>query len=169
MPRPVTPMLTADAVIVDPERGVVLVRRGREPFAGRWALPGGFVEVGETCEAACAREAREETALEVEPVELLGVYSAPGRDPRGHTVSAVYLCRVTGGAVAGGDDAADARWFADVAGIELAFDHATILADAGVLVSARCSRPAPPRARPRRRRGPSGRSGAARGAASPGS
>jgi 8-oxo-dGTP diphosphatase len=167
VPRPVTPMLTADAVIVDPERGVVLVRRGREPFAGRWALPGGFVEVGETCESACAREAREETGLEVEPVELLGVYSAPGRDPRGHTVSTVYLCRATGGAVAGGDDAADARWFADLAGIELAFDHAAILADAGVLLSARCSPPRPPRARPRRTRGRSGRSGGARGAASP--
>lgn len=155
MPAPVTPRLTADAVIVDPERGVVLIRRGNPPFEGRWALPGGFVEVGETCEAACAREAREETGLEVEPVELLGVYSAPGRDPRGHTVSAVYLCRATGGAVAGGDDAAEARWFADLAAIELAFDHAAILADAGVLLSARCSPPGPPRARPRRRRGPS--------------
>lgn len=167
MPAPVTPRLTADAVIVDPERGVVLIRRGHPPFEGRWALPGGFVEIGETCEAACVREAREETGLEVEPVELLGVYSAPGRDPRGHTVSAVYLCRVTGGTVAGGDDAAEARWFADLAGIELAFDHAAILADAGVLLSARCSPPAPPRARPRRTRGPSGRSAGARGGASP--
>ena len=133
MPAPVTPLLTADAVILDHVRGVALIRRGRPPFQGRWALPGGFVEIGESCEAACVREAREETGLEVEPVELLGVYSGPGRDPRGHTVSTVYLCRVTGGAIAGGDDAAEARWFAGLAGIELAFDHERILADAAFL------------------------------------
>ncbi len=133
MPAPVTPMLTVDAVIVDAARGVVLIRRGRPPFHGRWALPGGFVEVGERCEAACAREAREETGLEVEVVGLLGVYSSPGRDPRGHTVSAVYVCRVAGGELAGGDDAAEARWFSDLAGVELAFDHAEVLADACLL------------------------------------
>jgi 8-oxo-dGTP diphosphatase len=132
MSRPVKPLLTTDAVIVDPERGVVLVRRGRPPFAGLWALPGGFVETGETCEAACVRETLEETGLDVEPVELLGIYSAPGRDPRGHTVSAVYRCRFLGGTVAGGDDAAEAQWFSDLGGIELAFDHAAILADAGL-------------------------------------
>ena len=132
MPAPVTPLLTADAVIVDPERGVVLIRRGHEPFRGSWALPGGFVEVGETVEAACRREAREETGLEVEPVRLLGVYSDPARDPRGHTVSAVFVCRVTGGKLCGGDDAAEARWFATLDGLDLAFDHARVLADAGL-------------------------------------
>lgn len=133
MARPTTPHLTVDAVIVDPARGVVLIRRGHEPFAGSWALPGGFVEVGETCEQACAREAREETGLDVAPVRLLGVYSAPDRDPRGHTVSPVFLCRVVGGVLRGGDDAADACWFADLAGIELAFDHRKVLADAGLV------------------------------------
>ncbi len=131
MPRPTTPHLTVDAVIVDPAKGVVLIRRGHDPFAGSWALPGGFVEIGETCEAACVREVREETALTVVPVRLLGVYSAPDRDPRGHTVSPVYLCRVIGGELRGGDDAADARWFADLTGMELAFDHRQVLADAG--------------------------------------
>lgn len=130
MPSPKTPLLAVDALIVDPNRGVLLIRRARPPFEGRWALPGGFVEVGETCEAACAREVREETALKVEPVELVGVYSAPDRDPRGHTVSPVYLCRVVGGSAQGGDDADEARWFADLAGVELAFDHARVLADA---------------------------------------
>ncbi len=130
MPVPVTPVLTADAVIVEPAAGVVLIRRGRPPFRGCWALPGGFVEVGETCAEACVREAREETGLEVEAVALLGVYSSPDRDPRGHTVSAVYLCRVAGGRLAGGDDASDARWFPDLTGVELAFDHAEVLADA---------------------------------------
>lgn len=131
MPRPATPHLTVDAVIVDPANGVVLIRRGHPPFQGSWALPGGFVEIGETCEAACVREVREETGLETAPVRLLGVYSAPDRDPRGHTVSPVFLCRVVGGELRGGDDASDARWFADLAGIELAFDHAKVLADAG--------------------------------------
>lgn len=133
MPPPTTPLLTADAVILDPARGVVLVRRGHAPFAGMWALPGGFVELGEPTDAACRREAREETGLDVETVQLLGIYSDPGRDPRGHTVSAIYLCRVVGGELAGGDDAAEARWFATIKGIALAFDHARVLADAGVL------------------------------------
>ena len=130
MPVPVTPVLTADAVIVDPLKGVVLIRRARPPFLGSWALPGGFVEVGESCVDACLREAREETGLEVEAVELLGVYSAPDRDPRGHTVSVVYLCRAVGGTLSGGDDASEARWFGDLTGIDLAFDHDIVLGDA---------------------------------------
>ena len=72
VPTPRTPAIAVDALIVDPTRGVVLIRRANPPFQGRWALPGGFVEIGETCEAACVREAREETGLEVEPVELVG-------------------------------------------------------------------------------------------------
>ena len=130
MPMPVTPVLTADAVIIAPFKGVVLIRRARAPYAGCWALPGGFVEVGEVCVDACLREAREETGLDVEAVELLGVYSAPDRDPRGHTVSAVYLCRVVGGSLSGGDDASEARWFDNLTGIDLAFDHAAVLTDA---------------------------------------
>ncbi len=132
-PRQVGPVLTVDALIADPQLGVVLIRRGRPPFAGRWALPGGFVEDGETCEAACAREAREETGLEVAPVALAGVYSDPARDPRFHTCSVVFVCRVVGGRLRGGDDASAARWFADLTGVALAFDHARILADAGFL------------------------------------
>jgi len=133
MPVPATPILTVDALIVDPQRGVLLIRRARDPFAGCWALPGGFVEVGETVEAACAREAKEETGLIVEPVELLGVYSQPARDPRFHTVSVVFMCRAVEGLAQAGDDAAEARWFADLTGLPLAFDHAAILADAGFL------------------------------------
>ncbi len=136
MPRPETPVLTVDAVIVDGARGVLLIRRGHPPFEGTWALPGGFVEVGETCEQACRREAREETGLEVEVVSLLGVFSDPRRDPRGHTVSAVYLCRSQGGEPAGGDDACEARFFADLSGVELAFDHDRVLAAAGFGVPA---------------------------------
>ena len=130
VPTPRTPALAVDALIVDPARGVLLIRRANPPFQGRWALPGGFVEVGETCEAACVREAREETGLGVEPLQLVGVYSTPDRDPRGHTVSPVYLCRVVGGNANAGDDASEARWFSDLTGVELAFDHARVLADA---------------------------------------
>jgi len=137
VPAPATPRLAVDAVISDPNRGVVLIRRRNPPFEGHWALPGGFVEIGETCEAACRREAREETGLDITVVALLGVYSDPGRDPRGHTVSPVFLCRVTGGTLAGADDAVEARWFTDLAGVRLAFDHARVLADAGFLAARR--------------------------------
>jgi 8-oxo-dGTP diphosphatase len=133
MPRPATPALTVDAVITDPALGVVLIRRRNEPHAGTWALPGGFVDVGESCADACRREAVEETGLEVATAALLGVYSRPDRDPRGHTASAAYLCRVRGGVLRGGDDAAEAAWFGDLTGVQLAFDHAEILADAGFL------------------------------------
>ncbi|MGC8916462.1 MAG: NUDIX domain-containing protein [Thermoanaerobaculum sp.] len=126
------PRLTVDALIVDPHRGVLLVQRKHPPFAGFWALPGGFVEEGESCEEAVVREVGEETGLTVEVVALLGVYSQPGRDPRGHTVSVVYQCRVGGGQVRGGDDAAAARFFPSLEGVLLAFDHAQILAEAGI-------------------------------------
>ena len=84
MAGPETPKLMVD-VVIPSEKGVVLVRRGSEPYEGRWALPGGFVEVGETVRQAAAREAAEETGLAVEVSELVGVYSDPERDPRGHT------------------------------------------------------------------------------------
>ena len=100
MARPETPALTVDAVIVDAARGLVLIRRRNPPFQGSCALPGGFVDIGESCPDACRREAAEETSLTVDVVSLLGVYSAPDRDPRFHTVSAVYLCRPVAGRLA---------------------------------------------------------------------
>jgi 8-oxo-dGTP diphosphatase len=127
------PMLTVDAVVISTGEvpSVLLVRRGNEPFQGRWALPGGFVEEGERVASAAPRELGEETGLQLSALELLGVYDTPGRDPRGWTVSVVYLARVSEEAeVKGADDASDARWFALEALPELAFDHALILADA---------------------------------------
>lgn len=126
----VAPALATDAVLLK-GREVLLIRRGRDPFKGSWALPGGFVEVGERVEDACRRELVEETGLRGDVVDLLGVYSDPARDPRGHTVSVVYVCKVGGIVqVEAGDDAEEAKWFSLDAPPALAFDHARILDDA---------------------------------------
>ena len=127
------PALTVDVVALAgaPPQGVLLIQRGNDPFAGSWALPGGFVEAGERVLAAASRELLEETALEGDALELLGVYDTPGRDPRGPTVSVVYVLRTADEpSVRGGDDAREARWFALDALPALAFDHAIVIADA---------------------------------------
>ncbi|MBN2247814.1 MAG: NUDIX hydrolase [Coriobacteriia bacterium] len=129
------PAFTADVVAfasVDGVLSVLVIRRGNEPFAGRWALPGGFVDEGERPEDAARRELAEETGLRFEgPLDLVGVYGDPGRDPRGWTVSAAYRAVLERPAeVAGADDAAEARWFALDALPSLAFDHDHIVADA---------------------------------------
>ena len=125
-PLPPGPSPTADVIIELDDRGIVLVER-RFPPPG-WAIPGGFIEVGETAEAAAVREAREETGLDVTLVELFGVYSDPTRDPRRHTLAVVYIGRAHGEPRAG-DDAADARAFTDAnLPAPLAFDHGAILA-----------------------------------------
>ena len=122
------PAPTVDVVIALPGDRVVLVARRFPPLG--WALPGGFVDEGETVEAAAVREAREETGLEVTLTDLLGVYSDPRRDARRHTLSTVFLGRAAG-VPAGGDDAAEARGFAwSALPAPLCFDHAEILADA---------------------------------------
>ena len=128
MAGPETPKLMVD-VIIPSERGVVLVRRGNEPFEGRWALPGGFVEVGETVEEAADREAAEETGLAVEVARLVGVYSDPARDPRGHNVSVAFLARVLGGDLVAATDASEVAVL-DHSSVELAFDHRKIIEDA---------------------------------------
>jgi len=127
------PRLTVDSLTLDPDGRLLLIRRGRPPFEGRWALPGGFVEVGETVEEACIRETREETGVDVEIESIEGVFSRPDRDPRGHTVSIVFRCRLVGGSAAGGDDAAEARWFGleQAKSLPFAFDHAEIVARLG--------------------------------------
>jgi 8-oxo-dGTP diphosphatase len=123
------PRLTVDSFVLDRKGRVLLVQRGRPPFKGRWGLPGGFCEWKETTEVCCARETLEETGLRVEVGELLGVYSAPDRDPRGHNVTVLYAARPVRGRVRGGDDAAEARWFtrAELARLPFAFDHGKIV------------------------------------------
>src|ERR1700751_346432 len=111
-----TPTLTVDVVAlagVAPGASVLLVQRANPPFAGSWALPGGFVEEGQRVAEAAPRELLEETGLRAGTLELLGVYDTPGRDPRGWTVSVAYIARLDEEqAGAGADDAHDARWFA---------------------------------------------------------
>lgn len=127
------PALTVDVVaFAGPRRDrVLLIQRAHPPFAGLWALPGGFVEGGERVADGARRELAEETGLEVTALDLLGIYDTPGRDPRGPTVSVVYLTHVgEAPVVQGGDDAGDARWFSLDDLPELAFDHAAVVADA---------------------------------------
>lgn len=129
MPRFRNPALSVDAVWLRGNR-VLLVRRGKPPFRGRLALPGGFVEYEETVEAAVVREVEEETGLRGRPWAILGVYSGPHRDPRHPTTTVVFALRGRPGPLRGGDDAEAALWVpVDQTG-PLAFDHARILADA---------------------------------------
>lgn len=126
-----TPKLAADCVVFLP-KGLLLIRRLHPPFQGGYALPGGFVDVGETVEAACARELLEETGLEAAPdaLRLVGIYSDPKRDPRGHCVSAAFTVRLADGSPKAGDDAAEVELIADWRSVTLAFDHAKVIADA---------------------------------------
>lgn len=129
MPRPVTPIIAADIIIElldEPGRPVVLIERKNPPHG--WAIPGGFVDVGETLEHAAVREAEEETGLKVKLKALLGNYSDPKRDPRGHTVTAVYVAEAHGRPKAG-DDAKNVQVFDPMDPPALAFDHALVLAD----------------------------------------
>ncbi len=130
MPRPITPQITADVIIEMPlidDSPIILIERKFEPYG--WAIPGGFVNTGETIASAARREALEETMLEVELNILLGVYSDPKRDFRGHTVCAVFVGNATGKPVAA-DDAKDIALFDPFnIDVELAFDHRQILQD----------------------------------------
>jgi 8-oxo-dGTP diphosphatase len=124
------PLPTTDAVIADGGGRIVLILRKNEPHG--WALPGGFVDAGEELGAACRREAREETGLEVTLLEQLFTYSDPKRDPRKHTISTVYACRAAPGAQPkAADDAADARWYSEseIPWGEICFDHGQIVRD----------------------------------------
>jgi 8-oxo-dGTP diphosphatase len=127
---PKTPALATDCIVVDAKNRVLLIRRKFPPFQGAYALPGGFVEVDESVEDACRRELMEETGVKAGKLRLVGVYSKPGRDPRGHTCSVVFLTRVRRAVAKAGDDAAEAGWVGLSQKVELAFDHAEAIAAA---------------------------------------
>lgn len=129
------PAVTTDIAVFAERDGlasILLIQRKHDPFAGAWALPGGFLDEGETLEACAARELHEETGLVSGALHLFGTYSAPGRDPRGWTITAAYLTRAedASGEARAGDDAADCKWFPLDSLPDLAFDHDRIIADA---------------------------------------
>jgi 8-oxo-dGTP diphosphatase len=124
------PALVVDCVVFDPEGRLLLIRRKNPPFRGQFALPGGYVEYGEMTEHAAARELAEETGLIAANLSLIGVYSDPHRDPRGHMVSIAYRIDVAGYDLRAGDDAADAVFVANWERLDLAFDHRKIVDDA---------------------------------------
>ncbi|MFO7604114.1 MAG: NUDIX hydrolase, partial [Gammaproteobacteria bacterium] len=124
MPKPVTPLLAADALIelVDqPGRPIVLIERKNIPYG--WAIPGGFVDVGEPLEVTAVREAREEVCLDVRLTALLGIYSDPSRDSRGHTVTAIYVAQAHGTPVAADDAKSVGIFMPEALPQPLAFDH----------------------------------------------
>lgn len=131
------PALTVDGVVLHRQAhgllgdcySVLLIQRSQDPFKGRHALPGGFVEYGEDIDDAIVREVEEETGLSGLPFRQYRTFGKPGRDPRGHTVSVVYVAVVIGEIpeVVGGDDAASAEWFPIKRLPDLAFDHSLIL------------------------------------------
>ena len=128
------PALTVDAIIVDDGK-IVLIQRLNNPYKDYWALPGGFVEYGEKVEHAAIREAKEETGLNIKLNKLVGVYSDANRDPRGHTVSVVYMASIVGGQLKSDTDAKDVQYFeiSELNKMDLAFDHKQILNDSGIL------------------------------------
>jgi 8-oxo-dGTP diphosphatase len=132
-PRPQVTVDLAVFALIEGSPSVLLIRRGREPFAGKWAIPGGFLGMDEPAEDAARRELREETDLVIPgPIEPIGFFAKPDRDPRGRTISLAHAGVVRPGdaEVRGGDDAAEAAWLPFSAPLDLAFDHDEILAAA---------------------------------------
>jgi 8-oxo-dGTP diphosphatase len=123
------PSITTDGIILK-DKQILLIKRKNEPFKGKWALPGGFVEYGEKTEGAVIREVSEETGLKTKIRTLAGVYSDPNRDPRGHIITIIYVLDIVKGNVKAGDDASDVKFF-DVHQLPaLATDHNKIINDA---------------------------------------
>ncbi len=120
--------VTVDAILISPENNVLLIERGRDPFEGCWAFPGGFIEMDEDLDIACRRELDEETGIKVEGLKQFKAFGDVNRDPRHRTISIVFYC-LTESEIqpTAGDDAANARWFSLNELPDLAFDHGQIL------------------------------------------
>jgi len=137
MPEYKYPALTADAIIRYKKNNVILIRRKNPPFKGKLALPGGFIDKGETPEQACIREAKEETNLDVKIIKKIGIFSGPDRDPRGHVVTVAFLCEPLKKSEEpkAQDDAAGLEIvsFSQIPSLEFAFDHKEIIKRAGII------------------------------------
>lgn len=120
--------VTVDAILISPQKTVLLIERGREPFMGNWALPGGFIEMDEELDAACKRELLEETGIRVGEMKQFKAYGSVTRDPRHRTISVLFYAFTDDELPAmAGDDAAHAKWFPINQLPQLAFDHQQIL------------------------------------------
>jgi 8-oxo-dGTP diphosphatase len=124
------PAVTVDAILISPNKSVLLIERGREPFIGQWALPGGFIDMDEELEAACQRELEEETGIGVGELKQFRAFGGVNRDPRHRTISVIFYAFTEEEIIArAGDDASKAQWFQLDQLPELAFDHRQILED----------------------------------------
>ena len=125
------PSITTDIFIFDDDFNFILIKRKNDPFKNQWAIPGGYVEYGETVENAAIREAKEETSIDVELIDLVGVYSDPDRDPRGHCITVAYIARGNFKDMKADSDAKEIEVFSleKLDEIELAFDHNIIIRD----------------------------------------
>ena len=123
------PSITVDGILIKNHQ-ILLIQRKNQPFKGKWALPGGFVEYREKTEDTVIREVLEETGLKTKINQLAGVYSDPGRDPRGHTITIAYILDIIGGELVAGDDASNVNFFNVNKLPNLSFDHSKIINEA---------------------------------------
>lgn len=126
--------ISTDAIVLTEDNKIVIIKRKFEPFRGEWALPGGFIEYGETAEIACAREVKEETGLDFTIEKIIGVYSEPNRDPRGHIISICFIGKGKGEMILS-DETTDIKAVSldELKNVELMSDHNQMLKDAGFL------------------------------------
>ena len=131
--KPRNPIPTIDVILTEQSNSnrILLIKRKNDPLKDYFALPGGFVDKGERVEDAARREAEEELSVKVKPIDILGVYSDPNRDPRGRIMSIAFISKITSGELKASDDAADLQWveMSSLENIKLAFDHFKILSD----------------------------------------
>ena len=133
MDKPRNPIPTIDIIVVENSNSnkVLLIKRKKDPFKDYFSLPGGFVNEGEKVEDAVRREAEEELLVKVEPIDILGVYSDPNRDPRGHIMSITFIVKIITGELKAGDGVAELKWIEinNLGNIKIGFDHLKILSD----------------------------------------
>ena len=133
MDKPRNPIPTIDIILVENSNSnnILVIKRNKDPFKDYFSLPGGFVNEGEKVEDAVRREAEEELLVEVEPIDILGVYSDPHRDPRGHIMSITFIVKIMSGELKAGDGVEEVKWIGinNLGNLKIGFDHLKILSD----------------------------------------